>query len=182
MNTFFKELTKEQRCAVLGFAIDFCGIKEPTRKQFAELEQLLSNIHEELGVSHEDVESYVAKMHSNGRLAFAINTLKTIKNERTYALFYPYFYSIVATLGSREGLAKLNKFYNDDFGYDNEEIKELWDLYEIKDFRSISQESRNNHSTTSSSSNTNSSSGCMILALALSTTMAASLFCIMTLI
>ena len=36
MNTFFKELTKEQRCAVLGFAIDFCGIKEPTRKQFAE--------------------------------------------------------------------------------------------------------------------------------------------------
>lgn len=121
-------------------------------------------------------------MHSNGRLAFAINTLKTIKNERTYALFYPYFYSIVATLGSREGLAKLNKIYNDDFGYDNEEIKELWDLYEIKDFRSISQESRNNHSTTSSSSNTNSSSGCMILALALSTTMAASLFCIMTLI
>ena len=176
MNPFYEELTKEQRCAVLGFAIDFCGCKEPTQRQFAELQQLLSNIHEELEVSREDVESYVAKMQSNGRLAYAINTLKTIKNERMYGLFYPYFYSIVATLGSRDGLAKLDKIYNDEFGYDKEEIKLIWDLYEIKDFRNTTSESRSNSISATSSNTTSSSSGCMILALAISTSIVACLF------
>lgn len=162
MNPFYEELTKEQRCAVLGFAIDFCGCKEPTQRQFEELQQLLSNIHEEMDVSREDVESYVAKMQSNGRLTYAINTLKTIKNERLYGLFYPYFYSIVATLGSRDGLAKLDKIYNDEFGYDKEEIKLLWDMYEIKDFRNTIPI----HNNTTPSTN---SSGCMILALAILT-------------
>lgn len=174
MNPFYEELTKEQRCAVLGFAIDFCGCKEPTQRQFEELQQLLSNIHEEMDVSREDVESYVAKMQSNGRLTYAINTLKTIKNERLFGLFYPYFYSVVATLGSRDGLAKLDKIYNDEFGYDKEEIKLLWDLYEIKDFRNTASESRSNPTPTTSS-NTTSSSGCMILALAISTSIAACL-------
>ena len=169
MNPFYEELTKEQRCAVLGFAIDFCGCKEPTQRQFAELQQLLSNIHEELEVSREDIESYVAKMQSNGRLTYAINTLKTIKNERMYGLFYPYFYSVVATLGSRDGLAKLDKIYNDEFGYDKEEIKLLWDLYEIKDFRKTTP--IYNNTTTS----TNSSSGCMILAFAILTSTVACL-------
>ena len=62
-----------------------------------------------MAVSHEDVESYVAKMLSNGRLAYAINTLKTIKDEKILGLFYPFFYSVVATLGSYDGLEKLDK-------------------------------------------------------------------------
>ena len=174
MNPFYEELTIEQRCAVLGFAIDFCGCKEPTQRQFEELQELLSNIHDELEVTREDVESYVDKMQSNGRLAYAISTLKTIKNERLYGSFYPYFYSVVATLGSREGLAKLNKIYNDEFGYGKEEIQLLWDLFEIKDFRNTASESRSNPTPTPSSNATNSS-GCMILALAISTSIAACL-------
>ena len=141
MDSIYEELTKEQRCAVLGFAIDFCGCKSPSQRQFAELQQLLENIYDELGVSREDVEEYVAKMQSNGKLTYAINTLKTINNERMYGSFYPYFYSVVATLGSREGLAKLDKIYNDEFGYDKDDIKVLWDLYEIKDFRTTSSPS-----------------------------------------
>ena len=176
MNPFYEELTKEQKCAVLGFAIDFSGCKEPTQRQFEELQQLLSSIHEEMDVSREDVESYVAKMQLNGRLTYAINTLKTIKNERLYGLFYPYFYSVVATLGSRDGLAKLDKIYNDDFGYDKEEIKLIWDLYEIKDFRNTASESRRDSRPTASSNTSSSSSGCVILALAISTSIVACLF------
>lgn len=158
MNPFFEELTIEQRCAVLGFAIDFCGCEEPTQRQFEKLQELLSNIHEEMAVSHEDVESYVAKMLSNGRLAYAINTLKTIKDEKMYGLFYPFFYSVVATLGSYDGLEKLDKIYNNEFGYDKEKIKLIWDLYEIRDFRK----------TTSGKSG---GSGCMILALSILTSL-----------
>lgn len=135
MDSIYEELTKEQRCAVLGFAIDFCGCKSPSQRQFVELQQLLENIYDELGVSREDVEAYVERMQANGRLTYAINTLKTINNERMYGSFYPYFYSVVATLGSCEGLAKLHKIYNDEFGYDKDDIKVLWNLYSIKDFR-----------------------------------------------
>lgn len=166
MNPFFEELTIEQRCAVLGFAIDFCGCEEPTQKQFEELQELLSNIHEEMAVTHEDVESYVAKMLSNGRLAYAINTLKTIKDEKMYRLFYPFFYSVVATLGSYDGLEKLDKIYNDEFGYDKEKIKLIWDLYEIRDFRKTTP--RNIDTTTSGNGG---GSGCMILALSILTSL-----------
>ena len=93
-----------------------------------------------------------------------------------YGLFYPYFYSVVATLGSRDGLAKLDKIYNDDFGYDKEEIKLIWDLYEIKDFRNTASESRRDLRPTASSNTSSSSSGCVILALAISTSIVACLF------
>lgn len=166
MNPFFEELTIEQRCAVLGFAIDFCGCEEPTQRQFEELQELLSNIHEEMAVSHEDVESYVAKMLSNGRLAYAINTLKTIKDEKIFRLFYPFFYSVVATLGSYDGLEKLDKIYNDEFGYNKEEIKLIWDLYEIRDFRKTTP--RNNNTTTTGNGG---GSGCMILVLSILTSL-----------
>lgn len=167
MNPFYEELTNEQKCAVLGFAIDFCGCKEPSSRQFAELQELLANIHDELGVSREDVEAFVGKMQANGRLAYAIRVLKTIKNERLHGLFYPYYYSVVATLGSREGLAKLNKIFNDEFGYDEKEIQMIWDLYEIKDFRKTLP--ANNTATTS----TSSGNGCMVLVLAISTSIIA---------
>lgn len=173
MNPFYEELTTEQRCAVLGFAIDLCGCKEPTQKQFVELQQLLSNVHEEMGVSREDVESYVSKMQSNGRLTYAINTLKTINNERMFGLFYPYLYSVVATLGSCDGLAKLDKIYNDEFGYDKEKIELIWDLCEIKDFRDTVPESQSGPTLTTNS-NTNGN-GCVILALTITTSIAACL-------
>nr|WP_314755802.1 hypothetical protein [uncultured Prevotella sp.] len=145
MNPFYEELTNEQKCAALGFAIDFCGCKEPSPRQFAELQELLANIHDELGVSREEVEAFVGKMQENGRLAYAIRVLKTIKNERMHGMFYPYYYSIVATLGSREGLAKLDKIFNDEFGYNKEQIQLIWDLCEIKDFRKALFKQRTRH-------------------------------------
>lgn len=136
MSYFYNELTTEQKCAVLGFAIDFCECNENSSpKQLAEIEDLLSNIGQELDVPKENVKSFVNKMQANGRLEYAIKVLKTIGNKRLYGLFYPYFYSVVATLNSPEGLAKLDKIYNDDFGCDHTEIKNIWELFEIKDFR-----------------------------------------------
>lgn len=177
MSFISNELTTEQKCAVLGFAIDFCGCnKNPSPKQFAEVEDLLANIGQELDVPKDKVESFVNNMQANGRLEYAIKVLKTIENKRFYGLFYPYFYSVVATLNSPEGLSKLDKIYNNEFGYDDEEIKLIWELYEIKDFR------KNNHVSTtttkpavSTTSNTGGQ-GCVVLALAISTSITACLF------
>lgn len=152
MSYLYNELTTEQKCAVLGFAIDFCGCnKNPSPKQCAELEDLLANIGQELDIPKEKVESFVNKMQANGMLEYAIKVLKTIGNKRFYGLFYPYFYSVVATLNSPEGLAQLDKIYNDYFGYDNMEIKNIWELFEIKDFRKNSTINiTNNHNESSS--------------------------------
>lgn len=153
MSYLYNVLTTEQKCAVLGFAIDFCGCnKNPSPKQFADVEDLLANICQELDVPKDKVESFVNKMQVNGRLEYAIKVLKTIENKRFYGLFYPYFYSVVATLNSPEGLSKLDKIYNNEFGYDDEEIKNIWELSEIKDFRkSTTINITNNHYESSSS-------------------------------
>ena len=152
MSYLYNELTTEQKCAVLGFAIDFCGCnKNPSPKQFVEVEDLLANIGQELDVPKEKVESFVNKMQANRRLEYAIKVLKTIENKRFYGLFYPYFYSVVATLNSPEGLAKLDKIYNDDFGCDDTEIKSIWELFEIKDFRKNTTININNNHYQSSS-------------------------------
>lgn len=130
------ELTTEQKCAVLGFAIDFCGCnKNPSPKQFADVEILLANIGQELNVPKETVECFVNRMQVDEGLGYAIKVLKTIEDKRFYGLFYQYFYRVVATLNSPEGLVKLDKIYNDEFGYDNAEIRNVWNLFEIKDFR-----------------------------------------------
>ena len=175
MSYLYNELTTEQKCAVLGFAIDFCGCnKNPSPKQFAEVEDLLANIGQELDVPKEKVENFVNKMQANGRLEYAIKVLKTIENKRFFGLFYPYFYSVVATLNSPEGLTKLDKIYNDEFGYDDEEIKIIWELYEIKDFRKNNHVSTNTKHPASTTSHTGGQ-GCLVLALAISTSIIACL-------
>ena len=175
MSYLYNELTTEQKCAVLGFAIDFCGCnKNPSPKQFAEVEDLLANIGQELDVPKDKVESFVNKMQVNGRLEYAIKVLKTIDNKRFFGLFYPYFYSVVATLNSPEGLAKLDKIYNDEFGYDDEEIKIIWELYEIKDFRKNNHVNTNTKHPASTTSHTGGQ-GCLVLALAISTSIIACL-------
>ncbi len=136
MSYIYNELTIEQKCAVLGFAIDFCGCnKNPSPKQLTEVEELLTDIGQELNVPKEKVESFVNTMQANGGLVYAIKVLKTIENKRFYGLFYPYFYSVVAILNSPEGLTKLDKIYDYDFGCDDKEIKNIWELFKIKDFR-----------------------------------------------
>ena len=165
MNPFYEELTNEQKCAVLGFAIDFCGCKEPSPKEFSELQELLANIHNDLGASREEVETFIDKMQTNGRLAYAIKILQTIENKRMYGLFYPYFYSAVAILGSHSGLDKLNKIYDEEFGYDKEDIEMIWELYKIKDFRTTKPARTN---TTPTPRN----SGCMVFVFALLTSIA----------
>ena len=166
MNPFYEELTKEQRCAVIGFAVDFCGCKVPTQLQLSELEDILMDLRAEMGVSREEVEMFVNKMQVKGRLAYAIMVMKTIKDEPMYGLFYRHFYRIVATLKSREGLAKLNRIYKNEFGYDDEEINELWKLYDLKDFRD---------NTAGMSSTYSSGRGCMALILAITTSIVACL-------
>lgn len=175
MSYIYNDLTIEQKCAILGFAIDFCGCGNSTPMQFAKLQDILSNIGEELEVSKDRVEAFVNKMQVNGRLEYAINVLKTIKNKRLLGCLYPQFYSIVATLNSKEGLAKLDKIYNDEFGYDKEEIKLLWDLYQIKDFRNNGSISVKRTNSSPSVSNTGGQ-GCIVLALAISTSILACLF------
>lgn len=136
MSYIYNELTIEQKCAVCGFAIDFCGCnKNPSPKQFIELEDLLATICQELDVPKEKVDSFVNRMRTNGGLEYAIKILKAIENKRFYGLLYSYFYRVVAIMNSPEGLAKLDKIYSSDFGCDDAEIKKIWVLFEIKDFR-----------------------------------------------
>lgn len=176
---YTKDLTTEQKCAVLGFAVDFSGCEEPSPMQFAELQDLLTNIGEELELSHNEAENFVNKMQSNGRLDYAIKVLKTIENQNNLRLFYPYFYSVVATLRSNKGLTKLNKIYNDEFGYSKEDIDLIWELYEIKDFRNTKSVGSSSPYTTStpsfSSISKKSGKGCLVLALAISTSLIACL-------
>lgn len=172
---YTNDLTSEQKCAVLGFAVDFSGCEEPSPMQFAELQELLANIANELGVSHIEVENFINKMQSNGRLDYAIKVLKTIENQRYLGLFYPYFYSIVATLRSSEGLTKLNKIFNEEFNYSKEDIDLIWELNEIIDFRNMRTKGSSSPYNTSSSINKPRGKGCLVLALAISTSLIACL-------
>lgn len=134
MDFVYKDLTALQKCAVIGFAIDFVDFKALSMRKLDEISSLLKNIADDLGVSRSEVNDFVDKMKLNGGLTYAINFLKTIENNKFLRLFYPCFYSVVATLGSHEGLKKLNKIYNIEFGYDDDEIQMLFNLFEIKKF------------------------------------------------
>lgn len=134
MDPFLKDLTTEQKCAVIGVAVDFAGVKTPTVKQLTEISGILANIADDLGVSKADAENFVHKMEVNGRLSYAIKILKTLENSNTLRIFYCYFYSVIATLGSHEGLEKLNMMYKTEFGYDDDDIQMLFELFEIKKF------------------------------------------------
>lgn len=134
MDSLFDGLTVEQKCAVMGFAVDFAGIKIPTDKQMAEITDLLVTMADDLGVSKNEVESFVHKMEQNGRLLYAINVLKTIEKRGSLEFVYCYFYSVVAILNSHSFIKKLNDIYKKLFGFDDEDIEMIFDLFEIKRF------------------------------------------------
>lgn len=165
MNYFLQDLNSEQRCAMMGLAIELCGCETPSPLQLSQLEEILYDFSDELGISKSETEAFVRKMESNGRLRYALNVLKSVENNRIFGLIYPNLYSIVATLESTKGLNKLNQIYKDEFGHTDEDINMTWELYEIKDFR------KNRHNNTSSHSSatpiSSSGTGCLLLLLAI---------------
>lgn len=135
MNIFLKELSEEQRCAMVGVAFDLCRSNAPSKENLAKIEPLLNDFCDEIGISQNDAHTFVKTMTENGGTKYAVKILRTVENKRNFGLIYPNLYSFVATIESPEGLEQLNLLYNDEFGYNDDDIKTLWDLYEIKDFR-----------------------------------------------
>lgn len=135
MNYFLKDLTAEQRCAMVGIAFDLCRSNHPSKESLAKIEHILNDSCEELGLSQSEGLAFVKKMMENGSTKYALNILKTVENKRHFGLIYPNLYSFVASIDSPEALEQLNLLYNEEFGYNDDDIKTLWDLYKIKDFR-----------------------------------------------
>lgn len=184
MNYFLKELSNEQRCAFMGLAIELCGCKSPSSTQLSKLDFVLQDFSDELGISKDEVESFTRKMENNGRLKYAVDILKTIENNKLFGTVYPHLYSIVATLESVDGLNLLNKIYKDEFGYQEDDILLLWDLFEIKDFRKASSFVANNNTSVNSreprtvSSTNASGNGCLVLLLVIPVSLLACFCCI----
>ena len=137
MNYFLKDLTAEQRCAMVGIAFDLCRSNAPSKESLAKIEPILNDFCEELGLSQSEGQAFVKKMMENGGTKYALNILKTVENKSHFGLIYPHLYSFVASIDSPDALEQLNLHYNEEFGYNDDDIKTLWDLYEIKDFRKV---------------------------------------------
>lgn len=135
MNNFNKDLSSEQKCAMVALAFDLCRSNAPSKEALAKVEPILNDFCEELNLLQSEAQSFINKMMSSGGINDAIQILNTIGNKRILGSMYPNLYNFVATIDSPEGLEQLNMLYNDEFDYNEEEIKTLWDLYEIKDFR-----------------------------------------------
>ena len=131
MNYFLKDLTAEQRCAMVGIAFDLCRSNHPSKESLAKIEHILNDFCEELGLSQSEGLAFVKKMMENGGTKYALNILKTVENKRHFGLIYPNLYSFVASIDSPEALEQLNLLYNEEFGYNDDDIKTLWDLYNL---------------------------------------------------
>lgn len=137
MNYFLKDLSAEQKCAMVGLAFDLCRSNAPSKEALAKVEPILNDFCEELGLSQNEAQTFVKKMMGNGGGKYALKTLESVENKRSFGLIYPNLYSFVAAIDSPEGLEQLNLIYTNEFGYNDDDIKTLWDLYEIKDFRKV---------------------------------------------
>ena len=137
MNHLLQDLTSEQRCAMIGLAFDIYRSNVPSKDKQAQANKNLDDFYNELGLSRAEVGDFINRMTTNGGVKYATQILKSVVNKRTLGLIYPNLYSLVATLDSPEALEQLNLLYIEEFGYNDDDIKTLWDLYEIKDFRKV---------------------------------------------
>ena len=63
---------------MMGLAIELCGCESPSPLQLSQLEEILYDFSDELGISKIEAEAFVRKMESNGRLRYALNVLKSV--------------------------------------------------------------------------------------------------------
>ena len=73
------ELTKEQKCAAFGIGVDFSGIVQ-NQEQMELLDDHMDDFRRNLGLRRSEIEEFMQKMESGGRLSYAINALKTNQN------------------------------------------------------------------------------------------------------
>lgn len=121
MYIFFKDLTKEQRSAAMGVAIDLAGCKQPTMMQFAMLDEYLSEFANDLDISKDEASSFLKEMQENGRLIYATNILKEVDN-KILSILYGDFYRVIKILGSENGKKKLNAIYQSEFKFSEDDI------------------------------------------------------------
>lgn len=121
MYIFFKDLTKEQRLAAMGVAIDLAGCKQPTMMQFAMLDEYLSEFANDLDISKDEASSFLKEMQENGRLIYATNILKEVDN-KILSILYGDLYRVIKILESENGKKKLNAIYQSEFKFSKEDI------------------------------------------------------------
>lgn len=127
MYIFFKNLTKEQRLASMGVAIDLAGCEQPTRIQFAMLDEHLSEFAEALDISKEEASTFLTKMQEMGRLIYATNVLKGV-DKKILSILYKDFYRVVKILQSEEGKKRLNSVYKSEFKFSEDDIHFLEEM------------------------------------------------------
>lgn len=131
MYIFFQKLTKEQRLAILGLAVEFAGSENfPSEMQFYQVSQYLNEFADSLEISQTEASQFMKLMEENGRASYAINILKDI-NEKTLGIVYPDYYRILNILHSHKGLNRLNNIYRTDFKFTDDGIEEIVGMYDL---------------------------------------------------
>ena len=91
MNYFLKDLTAEQRCAMVGIAFDLCRSNHPSKESLAKIEHILNDFCEELGLSQSEGLAFVKKMMENGVLNMRSTFSKLLKISAILDLYTPIF-------------------------------------------------------------------------------------------
>ena len=153
------ELTREQKCAAFGIGVDFSGIVQSQDKMDL-LADYMDDFRRNLGIRRAEIEEFMQKMESGGRLSYAINVLKTNQNNRALWATYEWLYKVAAILESQKTLEKLDSIYINDFGWTAEKIQEVRKSYNLDDTISVKPKATNRPGT-----NSGKNGGCVFLAL-----------------
>ena len=167
------ELTKEQKYAAFGIGVDFSGIVQ-NQEQMELLDDHMDDFRRNLGLRRSEIEEFMQKMESGGRLSYAINVLKTNQNNIGLWAIYEWLYRVAAILESQETLNKLDNIYINDFGWNAEKLQELRKSCNLNE--SISVRPKTVNRTMPASRN---NGGCIFLAL---TILSSFVFCFLGLI
>lgn len=169
-------LTYAQKCAAFGVAVDFSGCNnEITEEEMHRLGDYMDDFRRNLGIRRADIEDFMKKMEANGRLSYAIKVLKTNQNDIGIWAIYEWLYGVVRILQSPKGLSELDKLYIEEFGWDEQKIRNYRQSHNLPDTITISKKEnvsyRNNYPV--------KNSGCAFLTFAI---LSSFMFCLFGLI
>ncbi len=167
------ELTREQKCAAFGIGVDLSGDVQ-NQEQMYWLDDHMDDFRRNLGLRRSEIEEFMKKMESGGRLSYAITVLKTNQNNKGIWAIYKWLYRIAAITESQTALEKLDNIYLNDFGWSLQKIQDLRRSEDLSD--TIKKNPQVKKAPISHSGNRG---GCMVLAL---TILSSFILCFMGLI
>ncbi|WP_033147827.1 hypothetical protein [Prevotella sp. P6B1] len=162
------ELTREQKCAAFGIGVDLSGDVQ-NQDQMSRLDDLMDDFRRNLGLRRAEIEEFMLKMQSEGRLSYAITILKTNQNNKGIWAIYEWLYRVAAILESQSALDKLDNIYINDFGWSTQKLQDIRKYHNFSD--TITKSPKR---STPPISNTGNRGGCIILAL---TILSSFIFC-----